>query len=155
MSKQKQRHRMTIDGKKVLHSRYVMEQHLGRKLLRNELVHHINDDSMDDRIENLQIMTPKEHSALHNTGKDNRRWRGGRKVVRRRCDQKHIEKRRAYNREYYQKHKKERQEYGREYYQEHKEELQAYGREYGRKYYQKNREKILEKLRKKRREENG
>lgn len=45
--------------------RMVMEQHLGRKLLRSEFVHHINGDTHDNRIENLAIMGVEEHTQLH------------------------------------------------------------------------------------------
>lgn len=37
--------------------RYLMEQHLGRKLTENEEVDHINEDVGDDRIENLQLLS--------------------------------------------------------------------------------------------------
>ena len=32
-----------------------MEQHLGRKLFRHENIHHINGDTLDNRIENLEL----------------------------------------------------------------------------------------------------
>ena len=53
-----------INGKQVREHRYLMEQHLGRKLDRNEQVHHINGDWRDNRIENLQILTNSEHQKL-------------------------------------------------------------------------------------------
>jgi len=45
--------------------RVVMERHLKRSLERTETVHHINNDVRDNRIENLVVMTSKEHSMMN------------------------------------------------------------------------------------------
>ncbi len=52
--------RINIEGKRVLHHRYIMEQHIGRKLKKEEKVHHINHIKTDNRIENLELL--KNHS---------------------------------------------------------------------------------------------
>jgi hypothetical protein len=50
-----------VDGKRVREHRWLMEQHLGRKLERWEHVHHINDDSSDNRLENLEVLSNADH----------------------------------------------------------------------------------------------
>ena len=52
---------ITINGKRIREHRWVMQEHLGRKLERWEHVHHINDDSSDNRIENLEVLSNSDH----------------------------------------------------------------------------------------------
>lgn len=48
-------------GKAVLEHRYLMEQHLGRKLTKQETIHHLNARKDDNRISNLAIVNNSEH----------------------------------------------------------------------------------------------
>lgn len=47
--------------------RLIMEEYLGRKLLVTEIVHHIDGDKLNNKIENLQIVSKAEHNAIHFT----------------------------------------------------------------------------------------
>jgi transposase len=54
-----------INGKQVRLHRYIMEQKLNRKLQFNEIVHHVNGDKHDNRIENLSVVSRSEHLSIH------------------------------------------------------------------------------------------
>ena len=56
------------DGSRNAYYRIVAGNALGRKLRRGEVVHHINGDSSDDRLENLMVLHDGEHRALHQIG---------------------------------------------------------------------------------------
>ena len=60
---------VSIYHKKWHIHRLLMSYVSGRLLPRNEYVHHKNENKLDCRIENLQIMNVFEHQSMHNKGK--------------------------------------------------------------------------------------
>ena len=48
------------------YARYLMEQHLGRKLTNEEEVHHKDHNKMNDVIENLEVKNKTAHRREHN-----------------------------------------------------------------------------------------
>ena len=53
------------NGNRIEEHRLVMENYLGRKLLSSEIVHHINHNKLDNRVENLVLVTRAEHIKIH------------------------------------------------------------------------------------------
>lgn len=62
-------------GSVVPRARFLLEEHLGRKLKRTEIVHHKDDNPLNDCIDNLEILTRSEHIKHHNP--ISYRWKSG------------------------------------------------------------------------------
>lgn len=57
---------ITINGKNIKKHRYIIEKIIGRTLNKKEIIHHINGDKQDNRIENLYICKDRtEHTKIH------------------------------------------------------------------------------------------
>jgi hypothetical protein len=66
--------RVSTDKYELEH-RVVMADHIGRELLPNEQVHHINRQRNDNRIENLELTTISDHIKDHHAPKkDPSKW---------------------------------------------------------------------------------
>lgn len=58
-------HPMAAKSGYVLEHRLIMSEHLGRLLNKNEFVHHINGNRADNRVDNLELVSAKEHIQRH------------------------------------------------------------------------------------------
>lgn len=72
------------DGSYVAEHRLVMEQKLGRRLKQDEHVHHRNENKLDNRPSNLEVINSSEHAVYHNKkrAKDRKRKSKKRKTRR-------------------------------------------------------------------------
>lgn len=62
---------LSVECRTVLEHRLVMERHLGRPLRAEEVVHHINGNRSDNRVENLRVI---ENSSTHMREHGLERW---------------------------------------------------------------------------------
>lgn len=58
----------------VREHRLIMERHIGRTLLNNEVVHHRDGDTLNNDINNLQLTNGKEHRRIHLKDSVHKRW---------------------------------------------------------------------------------
>jgi len=58
--------RVRLDtGRVMLEHRALMENHLGRKLRRDEHVHHVDKDTFNNALGNLRVFSPSKHREVH------------------------------------------------------------------------------------------
>jgi predicted RNA-binding Zn-ribbon protein involved in translation (DUF1610 family) len=58
-------HPKASDRGYVLYHRIIMENHINRLLLDNEIVHHIDENKHNNDIDNLELMDRAEHTRHH------------------------------------------------------------------------------------------
>jgi hypothetical protein len=65
---------LSVKGTRIALHRWLMEQHLGRKLLSNEIIHHKDWNKLNNSLDNLELTTNSEHRKIHTIGRKIKRW---------------------------------------------------------------------------------
>lgn len=68
----KTKHPFAVQGY-IREHRLIMERIIGRYLLKDEIVHHKNENKADNHVSNLELMKKTEHDRIHTI----KRWRSG------------------------------------------------------------------------------
>jgi len=79
--RQKDPARKRINGRRERVCHIVMEQELGRKLKRGEVVHHIDGNNRNDTPSNLMLLGRDKHTALEREIEQHIREKGARPSV--------------------------------------------------------------------------
>ena len=58
-----------VNSKPIREHIHLMEQYIGRKLKRCEYVHHKDEDPLNNNLNNLEVISAKDHTILHHKGK--------------------------------------------------------------------------------------
>lgn len=53
------------DGSRMLEHRFIMEAYLGRKILPEEIVHHVDGNGLNNSIDNLELQSIISHNRFH------------------------------------------------------------------------------------------
>jgi len=64
----------TMKNGYIREHRYIMEQHLGRPLEKDEIVHHIDGDTLNNNPSNLEVMLKKDHDRMNTYLNIHKRW---------------------------------------------------------------------------------
>lgn len=65
----------------VREHRLVMEKHLGRYLTKEEIVHHLDENTLNNVISNLQVMNKKDHDRMNTPLNVHKRWQNNPRIV--------------------------------------------------------------------------
>lgn len=59
--------KLTINGRRILEHRYIVEKSIGRKLKPNEIIHHLDGNKLNNSLNNLIITNQNNHiTTFHN-----------------------------------------------------------------------------------------